>query len=94
MSAAALSATNITSALRRLSSTYAERTPTRLKLVDAFLAFVLATGILEFVYCILVGTFPFNSFLAGFVSTVGTFVLAGASWPAQTLRGLGGGGAR
>ncbi|KAK0423319.1 hypothetical protein QR680_008076 [Steinernema hermaphroditum] len=29
-----------------------------------------------FVYCVLVGTFPFNSFLSGFISTVGSFVLA------------------
>lgn len=31
----------------------------------------------QFVYCMLVGTFPFNSFLAGFSSTVGAFVLTG-----------------
>lgn len=31
----------------------------------------------QFVYCVLVGSFPFNSFLAGFSSTVGAFVLTG-----------------
>lgn len=31
----------------------------------------------QFVYCLLVGSFPFNSFLAGFSSTVGAFVLTG-----------------
>ncbi|KAF7275331.1 hypothetical protein GWI33_011857 [Rhynchophorus ferrugineus] len=30
---------------------------------------------LKFVYCMLVGTFPFNSFLSGFISTVSSFVL-------------------
>ena len=37
----------------------------------------MVTGIAQFVYCLLVGTFPYNSFLAGFGSTVGQFVLAG-----------------
>ena len=76
-SASSLSTTNVGQALRRLSSQYIEKTPTRLKLVDAFLAFVLATGILEFTYCVIAGSFPYNSFLAGFISTVGTFVLTG-----------------
>jgi oligosaccharyltransferase complex subunit epsilon len=37
------------------------------------------TGIVQFVYCALVGTFPFNAFLSGFISTVGSFVLTGTS---------------
>ena len=76
-STSALSTSNVLAALQRLAATYSERTSTRLKLVDAFLLFVLVTGIVQFVYCILVGTFPYNSFLSGFISTVGTFVLAG-----------------
>jgi len=35
---------------------------------------VLATGVVQFLYCVVVGSFPFNSFLAGFISCVGTFV--------------------
>jgi hypothetical protein len=35
------------------------------------------TGIVQFVYCALVGTFPFNAFLSGFISTVGSFILTG-----------------
>ncbi|CAI5729726.1 unnamed protein product [Hyaloperonospora brassicae] len=57
-------------------ATYDKTTPKKLKLIDGFLAYVLATGVLQFLYCVLVGTFPFNSFLAGFVCTVGVFVLA------------------
>jgi oligosaccharyltransferase complex subunit epsilon len=34
-------------------------------------------GRMQFVYCTLVGTFPFNSFLSGFICTVGVFVLGG-----------------
>eukprot|EP01116_Phalansterium_solitarium_P010005 TRINITY_DN24384_c0_g1_i1.p1 TRINITY_DN24384_c0_g1~~TRINITY_DN24384_c0_g1_i1.p1 ORF type:complete len:120 (+),score=11.98 TRINITY_DN24384_c0_g1_i1:32-361(+) len=54
---------------------YSDRTPRLTKIIDVFLLYVLLTGVLEFVYCAIVGTFPFNSFLAGFISTVGTFVL-------------------
>lgn len=56
---------------------YRKETPKQLQLLDGFLAYVLATGILQFVYCVLVGNFPFNSFLSGFICTVGVFVLTG-----------------
>ncbi|CAN0278729.1 unnamed protein product [Ascophyllum nodosum] len=66
---------------KMLESNYRQNTPTRLRLLDTFLVFLFVTGVLQawpdgpFVYCMLVGTFPFNSFLAGFSSTVGAFVL-------------------
>lgn len=63
--------------LRKLNSEYQTTTPKKLKLIDAYLVYVLLTGIVQFAYCLLVGTFPFNSFLSGFISTVGCFVLAG-----------------
>ena len=65
------------SVVKRLFTEYKERTPQRLKLVDAYLAYIMATGIVQFLYCLLVGTFPFNSFLSGFISSVGSFILAG-----------------
>src|SRR5262245_45356855 len=37
------------------------------------------TGIVQFAYVCLVGTFPFNSFLSGFIATVGFFILLGKS---------------
>jgi oligosaccharyltransferase complex subunit epsilon len=43
-------------------------------LIDHFLVFALLTGMIEFIYVLLVGQFPFNSFLAGFVAAVGFFV--------------------
>uniref|UniRef100_A0A0V0JCI6 Dolichyl-diphosphooligosaccharide--protein glycosyltransferase subunit DAD1 n=2 Tax=Schistocephalus solidus TaxID=70667 RepID=A0A0V0JCI6_SCHSO len=55
---------------------YKQNTPRKLKLIDAYLAYILITGIFQFVYCCLVGTFPFNAFLAGFISTVASFILA------------------
>lgn len=69
--------TNLVVVLQRFYSEYQQSTSGRLKLIDAYLFYVLLTGIVQFVYCCLVGTFPFNSFLAGFISCVASFVLAG-----------------
>lgn len=44
--------------------------------INAYLAAVFLTGVIQLVYCLLVGSFPFNSFLAGFLSCVTSFVLA------------------
>ncbi|KAI5846966.1 DAD family-domain-containing protein [Tricharina praecox] len=60
---------NPLSILRTLTSRYSESTPSRTKLIDAFLVFLVAAGVLQFAYC------PFNAFLAGFSATVGQFVL-------------------
>jgi len=64
-----------TAALRTLWIAYLDATSARLKLVDAFLVFLVLSGVAQFVYCVLVTSFPFNAFLAGFASTVGQFVL-------------------
>lgn len=68
---------SITGILRRFYDDYVQNTSKKLKLIDAYLLYILLTGIMQFGYCCLVGTFPFNSFLSGFISTVGSFVLAG-----------------
>uniref|UniRef100_A0A915AKS5 Dolichyl-diphosphooligosaccharide--protein glycosyltransferase subunit DAD1 n=1 Tax=Parascaris univalens TaxID=6257 RepID=A0A915AKS5_PARUN len=62
--------------LCKLFDDYKRTTSSKLKIIDAYLFYVLITGVIQFVYCVLVGTFPFNSFLSGFISTVGCFVLA------------------
>jgi oligosaccharyltransferase complex subunit epsilon len=64
-------------ALSKLYTDYQRTTLKRLKLIDAYMFYILITGILQFVYCLLVGTFPFNAFLSGFISCVACFVLAG-----------------
>ncbi|KAJ3847799.1 DAD/Ost2 [Lentinula lateritia] len=58
-----------------LLSAYTNQTTPRLKFIDAFLVFLVSSGVLQFAYCVLVTNFPFNAFLAGFSSTVGQFVL-------------------
>ncbi|EEB17680.1 Dolichyl-diphosphooligosaccharide--protein glycosyltransferase subunit DAD1, putative [Pediculus humanus corporis] len=61
--------------LEKLYEEYYKKTSTKLKIVDAYLLYVFLTGVTQFVYCCLVGTFPFNSFLSGFISCVSSFIL-------------------
>jgi dolichyl-diphosphooligosaccharide---protein glycosyltransferase subunit DAD1/OST2 len=49
----------------------------RIKLVDFYLLFIVLTAVAQFGYCALVGTYPFNSFLSGFIACVGSFALTG-----------------
>ncbi|KAF2084020.1 defender against death DAD protein, partial [Saccharata proteae CBS 121410] len=62
---------------------YVRRTEQRVKVLDAFMAFLAVVGVLQFVYCVLGGNYPFNAFLSGFSATVGQFVLT-ASLRIQT----------
>ena len=68
---------SLKSVLTKCYDEYVNHTSKKLKMVDAYLAYIMLTGIMQFVYCCLVGTFPFNSFLSGFISCVGSFVLGG-----------------
>ncbi|EFJ42384.1 epsilon subunit of defender against death protein/oligosaccharyltransferase [Volvox carteri f. nagariensis] len=52
-----------------------KKSPVRVKVLDAFLVYALATAGVQFAYMMLVGTFPFNAFLAGFLSCIGFFAL-------------------
>ncbi|KAL6556100.1 Dolichyl-diphosphooligosaccharide-protein glycosyltransferase subunit dad1 [Orobanche gracilis] len=52
-------------------------TPTNLKILDLYIVFALFTAMIQMVgYMAIVGSFPFNSFLSGLLSCVGTAVLA------------------
>ncbi|KAF8897144.1 defender against cell death 1 [Infundibulicybe gibba] len=62
-------------AVHTLCKAYNDQTSDRLKFIDSFLVFLMISGILQFLYCVLVTNYPFNAFLAGFSSTVGQFVL-------------------
>jgi oligosaccharyltransferase complex subunit epsilon len=55
-------------------SEYAKSTPKKLQLIDRFIAFAFATGVFQFIYILLAGQFPYNSFLSGFIASVGFFV--------------------
>ncbi|KAK7255024.1 hypothetical protein RIF29_28425 [Crotalaria pallida] len=54
-----------------------KNTPTNLKIIDLYVMFAVFTVLIQIVYMALVGSFPFNSFLSGVLSCVGTAVLAG-----------------
>lgn len=54
---------------------YVKSATTRSQLADIYLGALVVLGVLQFVFAVLVGSFPFNAFLAGFISTVGQFVL-------------------
>ncbi|KAJ5085891.1 hypothetical protein N7532_010662 [Penicillium argentinense] len=62
---------------------YLATTPQRTMLLDAFMAFLVLVGGLQFLYCVLAGNYPFNAFLSGFSAAVGQFVLT-ASLRMQT----------
>ncbi|KAF9166990.1 hypothetical protein DFQ27_005867 [Actinomortierella ambigua] len=63
-------------ATTKLVQNYVRDTPSSLKLIDAYMVYILLTGIIQFVYVVIAGTFPNNAFLAGFISTVASFILA------------------
>ncbi|KAG1969041.1 dolichyl-diphosphooligosaccharide--protein glycosyltransferase subunit DAD1 [Pimephales promelas] len=67
---------SVFSVLARFVEEYRSSTPNKLKMIDAYMLYILLTGVFQFLYCVLVGTFPFNSFLSGFISCVGCFILA------------------
>ncbi|PIA58713.1 hypothetical protein AQUCO_00500568v1 [Aquilegia coerulea] len=61
--------------IQSLGSAYAV-TPTNLKIIDLYVMFAILTALIQVVYMAIVGSFPFNSFLSGVLSCVGTAVLA------------------
>ncbi|KAH3680196.1 hypothetical protein WICMUC_000461 [Wickerhamomyces mucosus] len=63
------------SSLETTINSYFKTLTPRLKLIDLFLAFLVTVALIQFIFVIVVGNFPFNAFLAGFISTVGQFVL-------------------
>jgi oligosaccharyltransferase complex subunit epsilon len=54
-------------AFHSLWKAYNDNTSDRLKFIDAFLFFLMLSGIVQFAYCVLVSNFPYNAFLAGYV---------------------------
>ena len=65
-----------------LGKLYSEKTPSLVKAMDAYLLYVVATGILQLVYeiAVLRGRF-YQYFVTGFFSSLGAFALAGKPFP-------------
>lgn len=66
---------SVVSAVESTRADYIKSLTPRSKLIDQFLVFLVLLGVLQFVYVLLIGNFPFNAFLGGFISCVGQFVL-------------------
>jgi oligosaccharyltransferase complex subunit epsilon len=64
------------SAVQTLWKAYNDSTSDRLKFIDAFLVFLMLSGIVQFAYCVLVTTFPYNAFLSGCVALNSAFETA------------------
>lgn len=62
--------------ISRLLVSY-QKTPSLLKIIDAYLVFLMITGLTQLIYCLLTKQYPYNAFLASFCTSVGNFVLAG-----------------
>jgi len=60
---------------KTFNKNYFNNTPNKIFLIDLYLVYVVLTGLIQVVYAVLVGSFPFNSFVSGVLSTVGCFSL-------------------
>lgn len=69
--------------VQKILEHYKKSTNSRTKLIDVFMLFLIVVGVMQFLYCVLAGNYPFNAFLSGFCATVGQFVLT-ASLRVQT----------
>lgn len=63
--------------LTTLVANYAAKSSPLAKFLDIYLLFCIANGVLQAVYYLMAGSFQYNAFLGGFISSVGSFVLAG-----------------
>ncbi|KAL4780879.1 DAD family-domain-containing protein, partial [Aspergillus varians] len=72
---------------------YLTTTPQRTLLLDTFMVFLALVGVVQFVYCVLAGNYPFNAFLSGFCAAAGQIVLT-ASLRMQTSSPTEGSGSK
>jgi hypothetical protein len=73
------SITNVTQVLykilQRFISAYHVSTPQLIKIIDVYLLYIVLTGILQGFYVLCArNIFPRNAMLAGWISTIGSFV--------------------
>lgn len=71
------SAHNSPSIINSLKENYTKQSNPVCRLLDVYLLFCLANGILTAIYYLAAGSFNYNAFLGSFISSVGSFVFAG-----------------
>ena len=54
---------------------YLTKQTMKTRMIDAFVVYCALTALVQLIYCVLVGTYPFNSFLSGFICHVALFSL-------------------
>ncbi|KAJ1992832.1 oligosaccharyltransferase complex subunit epsilon [Dimargaris cristalligena] len=64
----------VTQLVQQFQKSYWTQTPLQLKLIDAYLVAIMLQGVLQFIYCLAISSFPYNAFLAGFGAAVASFV--------------------
>ncbi|KAJ1508845.1 hypothetical protein HMI55_005956 [Coelomomyces lativittatus] len=62
--------------IQSIYDSYCSKTSNALKFMDLYSLYILYSGVLQFIYACIVGSFPFNSFLSGFGSSVACFVFS------------------
>ena len=60
-----------------IATQYVKATSPAVKTVDAYLVGTVVIGLTMMFYCFVFSPIPYNSFLASFLNSVGSFVLAG-----------------
>ncbi|KAI6071621.1 Dolichyl-diphosphooligosaccharide--protein glycosyltransferase subunit DAD1 [Aix galericulata] len=78
---------SVGSVVWRFVAEYGSSMPSCLKVLDAYLLYVLLTSALQFGYCLGISTFPFNTFLSSFISTIGSFILSSQCGPCAVSPG-------
>ena len=58
-----LNASTAQEIVRGVWDKYVQKTPQRVKLLDCFMAFLVAVGVLQFMYCVIAGNFVSYTFL-------------------------------
>lgn len=54
--------------LQQLWNSYVDKTPQRTKLIDVFMAFLIFVGVVQFVYCVLLGNYVSDPFIPSYPS--------------------------
>lgn len=60
---------------RNIENDYTKSSSIRTRMVDAFCMYAAATAFIQLLYVVLVGSYPFNSFLSSFICHIGLFAL-------------------
>ena len=59
----------------KVKDDYLSKQSMKTRMIDAFVIYCAVTALIQLTYCVLVGTYPFNSFLSGFICHVALFSL-------------------